>query len=553
MLNTSQYDPYRKKILAARNMHSLSKIIGQNLFVINKYFDDVVQKICEFADNKCLDNFFLEEDTIIDLLSHFNKYREKAVGDFISIYANKLYSLINNDECSDYSTVKIAYPITCAYLAFWIQDLAIIDSLSVHTVEKMIDIYNQISDVIYSNAEEVIELQKELFASQICKLSTSVVEYEQLVIEALALKGLREDIASTIKTLNALYMNTINRSIAMDPSMLSNFLIYQKTMKDFEAYKFLFMAALGIDDDMLTMTVSEVSILLQGIEKNDYTDIAEFAYFWHNHYGTPLPILKLFMREVAKRQCDHFFNTEKFDNEYSNLIANEKKLDQDDIDRIFFNFLPQTAQLQIIEEDIEKFNKEYPEEEYASEAFDKLSRKVSKATSKIYGKFRHWNDNARKIDNEVTGAVKAMGKVAVGDTRTQIIEGKSWTVLGLLKKLLGTVAIFSFGPIKGLIALLIRYALKKKTTDVERRKIIAELDSEIEIIEEKIEDAKSEGNAGRKAKYSMMRTRAELIKARERIRAGMGNSDAHTINLSKNAIANARGELGGNERRISNR
>ena len=128
--------------------------------------------------------------------------------------------------------------------------------------------------------------------------------------------------------------------------------------------------------------------------------------------------------------------------------------------------------------------------------------------------------------------------VLTGDVRTEVIEGKKFSAIGLLKQLLGTVAIFSTNKIAGVIALVTKYALKKKTTQSERRKIIMELETEIELITEKIEDAKSDGN--REAKYAMMRTKKDLEHALNRINYGMEADGVATRN-AKQILDESRG------------
>ena len=159
---------------------------------------------------------------------------------------------------------------------------------------------------------------------------------------------------------------------------------------------------------------------------------------------------------------------------------------------------------------------------YQAHKRSSISKKVDKTTTKIYGKYKDYKDAEMQIDSQLTKMVDSMKNLALGDARTEVIEGKKVTVISLLKKILGGYAVYSmFGPIKASIALVVRYGLRKGRTLSERRKLISELNEEIEIIEEKIDDAKNDGN--RKAKYNMMRTRSELVKARDRLRAGLPN------------------------------
>jgi len=155
----------------------------------------------------------------------------------------------------------------------------------------------------------------------------------------------------------------------------------------------------------------------------------------------------------------------------------------------------------------------------ATEAVHKDSSIINKGERKIYKAYKTYKDAEEKVDSQISKALNGMKNVITGDTTSEIIEGKKFSAIGLLKKLLTTVAIFSYSKIAGVIALVVRYALKKKTKDAERSKILMELETEIEMITEKIEDAKGDDN--REAKYSMMRTKKELETAYKRISLGL--------------------------------
>lgn len=171
--------------------------------------------------------------------------------------------------------------------------------------------------------------------------------------------------------------------------------------------------------------------------------------------------------------------------------------------------------------------------EIATEATHKDSVKMNNAGRKIYKAYKVYKDAEDKVDSQISKAVSGMKKILIGDVRTEIIEGKSFSAIGLLKKYLGTVAIFSIGPMKAVIALVVKYALKKKTTTSEKRKIIMELQTEIELITEKIEDARGDGN--REAKYAMMRTKKELEHALTRIKYGL-EADQKSLTGAKSML-----------------
>lgn len=159
----------------------------------------------------------------------------------------------------------------------------------------------------------------------------------------------------------------------------------------------------------------------------------------------------------------------------------------------------------------------------------KRTANLERAKSKAYGIAKDISDGTEKINQSITGLMNSMKKLFVGDLRSEIIEGKQMTFMTLFKSLIGICFATQLGPVKGACALLIRYVAKRKMTTRERNQIIHELDSEIAIITEKIADADRDGN--RKAKYNMMRTKAELERARNRIRNRLGNAPSKSATV----------------------
>jgi len=178
----------------------------------------------------------------------------------------------------------------------------------------------------------------------------------------------------------------------------------------------------------------------------------------------------------------------------------------------------------------------------ATEATHKDSLAMNAAGKKIYKAYRTYKESEEKVDSQITKGLIGLKNVVTGDVRSEVIEGKKFSAIGLLKKLLGTVAIFSFGKIRAVIFLVVRYALKKKTTQAERRKIILELETELEMITEKIEDARGDGN--REAKYAMMRTKKELENAKKRIEYGLEASE-RDVRGAKSVLSSARAQTAG--------
>lgn len=208
-------------------------------------------------------------------------------------------------------------------------------------------------------------------------------------------------------------------------------------------------------------------------------------------------------------------------NDYKDIIEGKK----------YMEYLEKNEEIQTIEASL--YHNPNDGLEYVIEAYKKDSVVMHDEQHKIYKAFKNYKNAEDKIDSQLTKMVNATKTMFLGDVRTEIIDGNKVTPLGLLKKALGTAAIFAFGPIKGLILLVVRYSLKKQTTVSERKKIILELEAELEMIEEKIEDARGDGN--RQAKYALMRTRTELNNAIRKIKMGL-EADQKSIDTAKNLI-----------------
>lgn len=168
-----------------------------------------------------------------------------------------------------------------------------------------------------------------------------------------------------------------------------------------------------------------------------------------------------------------------------------------------------------------------------------VSAKMSSAEKKIYKAYKTYKNAEDKVDAQITKGVNGIKGVLTGNVREEIIEGKKFSAIGLLKKLLAGVALFSYGKVKFVILLVVRFALKKKTTDSERKKILMEIDTELEMLDEKIKDAR--GDQNREAKYAMMRTRKELENAKTRIEYGM-TADRKSLADTRKQLDNSRAE-----------
>ena len=285
------------------------------------------------------------------------------------------------------------------------------------------------------------------------------------------------------------------------------------------------------------------SIVSQTTETDLYDNVKSFLYeFSYNYSKTfTLPVMKVVLNEVADeiQRHDKYHITEDRIRYIKNVISEEwggKKycvpLDLSNECVLLPSDKPITT--------LEKIS-QLDEMEIVTEAKKEVSAKMNGAEKKIYKAYRTYKENEEKVDSQITKGVTGLKNVITGDVREEIIEGKKFSAIGLLKKLLATVALFSYGKIKFAILLVIRFALKKSTTDSERRKILMEIDTEIAMLEEKIGDAKSDNN--REAKYAMMRTKKELENAKVRIQYGM-SADKGSLSKTKKTLDQSRQDRG---------
>ena len=144
----------------------------------------------------------------------------------------------------------------------------------------------------------------------------------------------------------------------------------------------------------------------------------------------------------------------------------------------------------------------------------------NKVRSKIYPLYATYKREQGKVDAQVSKILANAGKTLVGldsDTmQRRVLGANQFSILKTLKSLITTYAVFSVSKIGGLILLITRMALRKGATKRERKRILTELENEIEIVEEKINDAR--GTEDREAKYALMRTKQNLETAVKKIK-----------------------------------
>ena len=146
---------------------------------------------------------------------------------------------------------------------------------------------------------------------------------------------------------------------------------------------------------------------------------------------------------------------------------------------------------------------------------------AAKGKSDVNKLFKHYKDNEGKIDQVVSKVSKRATSLVSGDAdsmRREIIEGKDYSAMRVLKELIGGYGIFCFSKIGFLVTLITRFSNRGKLRRSEKKKILMELQGELEIVEAKIRDAEQDGN--REAKYALIRTKTNIEMGIKRIKSG---------------------------------
>lgn len=148
------------------------------------------------------------------------------------------------------------------------------------------------------------------------------------------------------------------------------------------------------------------------------------------------------------------------------------------------------------------------------------AKNMKAAERKIFNAYHKYKSNEQKVDQTLAKGINALKKAVVGDQQKILIEGKPFSPIGFLKKVILTVGIFNYSKIAGILAIIVSKVMKGKAKKSEKRQLLMELEEELMMVNEKIEDARGDGN--RQAKYDLMRTRNALQNAIRRLKYGIG-------------------------------
>ena len=121
------------------------------------------------------------------------------------------------------------------------------------------------------------------------------------------------------------------------------------------------------------------------------------------------------------------------------------------------------------------------------------------------------------IDNFINNTLNKIKEMDKNERRNRIVEGTfRKKILKIVRNAIVLGAEWAISPALSAITLLAGIALDKKADKKVKNQILQELNLELKIVDEKLEDSRSDGN--RKSKYELMRIKNKLEQEIDRIR-----------------------------------
>lgn len=163
----------------------------------------------------------------------------------------------------------------------------------------------------------------------------------------------------------------------------------------------------------------------------------------------------------------------------------------------------------------------------------KARSNLNKAKNKVSNAYIKYKNKEEWVDGKMSKMLTKANKLLHGDPdgyRRELLEGKNYSPIRMLKLALGGFAIFNVSAIAGILTVIVYMVNRGKFKSDEKNKLLEELRQEIPILEQKIQDAEADGN--RDAKYALMRNKANIEMAIKRIKRG--DKSKAGLGLNKN-------------------
>ena len=167
---------------------------------------------------------------------------------------------------------------------------------------------------------------------------------------------------------------------------------------------------------------------------------------------------------------------------------------------------------------------------------EQFTRKATNAVRKGMEKNKHATIATKKavehIDNLVSSTIEKIINAPYKDKREEIVKGNVHVKLHqIIKRAILHTGVFYINPVIGAIALLGAISRDTYVDARVRKQVVDELQEELKMVDEKIDDAKSDGN--KQEKYQLMRMRSKIEKEIERVSQHRGKIDSESRNPNK--------------------
>lgn len=177
----------------------------------------------------------------------------------------------------------------------------------------------------------------------------------------------------------------------------------------------------------------------------------------------------------------------------------------------------------------------------------KVAHKIDKGVTKIANNIRDKVESGKRNNAGISNAketiaraistpIQGIMKASKEERKKRIIEGKFYLkIWKLITRAVGAGVVFFFkGPLLAVIALVGSVVIDKIKDKRVKDQVLHEIETEIKIVDEKIEDAKSD--ASKQEKYALMRLKAELEKEHKRIKYSLGPSTSDGKSIVREEI-----------------
>lgn len=136
----------------------------------------------------------------------------------------------------------------------------------------------------------------------------------------------------------------------------------------------------------------------------------------------------------------------------------------------------------------------------------KFIKNIKKAITRREKRMDKWfNDTYKDIRNK-----------SYNEKRNDMVENNIPRVSKMIKRALGLGAAWAINPAIAALSAIVMVAVSKAGTEKTRKRLLAEINHELELVEEKIKDA--DANSDKEQKYELMRAKQKLQTNRDKIK-----------------------------------